>query len=94
MPIGKNSIKRVANNGYSNLATSAPDMENSEVAEEKKCEKCAPVAKKEPKAAPKRKPAAKKEKLVSPSVSVEVGCEDKDDRSYVSCGEDMPIYLL
>ena len=31
MPIGKNSIKRVANNGYANLESSAPDMENSTV---------------------------------------------------------------
>ena len=31
MPIGKNSIKRVANNGYSNVKTNAPDMENSTV---------------------------------------------------------------
>ena len=31
MPIGKNSIKRVANNGYSNVKTEAPDMENSTV---------------------------------------------------------------
>lgn len=36
MPIGKNAIKRVTNNGYSNVKTSAPDMENSAVAEEKK----------------------------------------------------------
>ena len=28
MPIGKNAIKRVTNNGYSNVKTSAPDMEN------------------------------------------------------------------
>ena len=31
MPIGKNSLKRVTNNGYSKVASSAPDMENSEV---------------------------------------------------------------
>ena len=31
MPIGKNSIKRVKNNGYSAVQTSAPDMENSTV---------------------------------------------------------------
>jgi len=31
MPIGKDSLKRVANNGYSKVATSAPDMENSTV---------------------------------------------------------------
>ncbi len=31
MPIGKNAIKRVENNGYSNVKTTAPDMENSSV---------------------------------------------------------------
>ena len=31
MPIGKNAIKRVENNGYSKVKTSAPDMENSHV---------------------------------------------------------------
>ena len=46
MPIGKNSIKRVANNGYSNVKTSAPDMENSTVPAE------APSA--SPSAAPKK----------------------------------------
>ena len=32
MPIGKNAINRVKNNGYSNVETSAPDMENSVIA--------------------------------------------------------------
>ena len=31
MPIGKNALKRVSNNGYSALKSAAPDMENSEV---------------------------------------------------------------
>ena len=31
MPIGKNSIKRVKNNGYSQVVSAAPDMENSTV---------------------------------------------------------------
>ena len=31
MPIGKSSINRVTNNGYSNVKTKAPDMENSTV---------------------------------------------------------------
>lgn len=35
MPIGKNALKRVSNNGYSGVNTSAPDMENSEVVEPK-----------------------------------------------------------
>lgn len=34
MSIGKNAIKRVENNGYSNVQTSAPDMENSDVVPE------------------------------------------------------------
>ena len=36
MPIGKNSIKRVINNGYSKVTTDAPDMENSVVLTEEK----------------------------------------------------------
>ena len=47
MPIGKNAIKRITNDGYSKVQTTAPDMENSNVvenvAEEKK-----PSAKKQP----------------------------------------------
>ena len=31
MSIGKSAIKRVVNNGYSSVSTSAPDMENSSV---------------------------------------------------------------
>ena len=31
MPIGKNSIKRVQNGGYSKVKTAAPDMQNSTV---------------------------------------------------------------
>ena len=34
MPIGKNSLKRVTNNGYSAVKTAAPDMENSTVVTE------------------------------------------------------------
>ena len=39
MPIGKNSLKRVSNNGYSKVASSAPDMENSEINLVKEAEK-------------------------------------------------------
>ena len=31
MSIGKSAIKRVENNGYSKVKTTAPDMENSNV---------------------------------------------------------------
>ena len=33
MPLGRDSIKRVKNNGYSRVTTTAPDMENSSVVE-------------------------------------------------------------
>ena len=64
MPIGKNSIKRVANGGYANLKSTAPDMENSTV--EEKITATAPEARVEapkikaeaPKTQTKRKPKA------------------------------------
>ena len=56
MPIGKNAIKRVSNNGYSNVKTTAPDMENSVVSEDA-----------EQKALPKKKPAQKKKETVAPA---------------------------
>lgn len=52
MPIGKNAIKRVSNNGYSNVKTTAPDMENSVVEKAVK-----PAAKKS--TSSKKAPAAK-----------------------------------
>ena len=66
MPIGKNAIKRISNNGYSNVTTSAPDMENSVVNEEKEiapkkqetAKKTAPVSKISPKASAKKTPSA------------------------------------
>lgn len=65
MPIGKNAIKRVSNNGYSKVATSAPDMENSTIVKEatkkETPEKAAPVSNKTTakKAEPKKKSAEK-----------------------------------
>lgn len=57
MPIGKNALKRVENNGYSKVASSAPDMENSEVVEKVgKAVEPVPV----PAKSPAKKPAAKK----------------------------------
>lgn len=68
MPIGKNAIKRVANNGYSSVKSTAPDMENS-VINEKKAEapkveaaekKTAPANKTSPKAGSAKEKAASK----------------------------------
>lgn len=112
MPIGKNALKRVTNNGYSNVTTSAPDMENSELLEaaatvsekktaaKKKAEK--PAAKKtEPKAAPKKSAAKKVEKVekAEPEVKAETTLEvvetsHPDGFIKISCGMDMPVYLL
>lgn len=91
MPIGKNAIKRVENNGYSKVKTAAPDMENSSVIakpDEQVVEKMiAPVekaaAKKSAaKKAPAKKPAAKK---TAPA---------KGGFEKVGVGESMPYYLL
>ena len=101
MPIGKNAIKRVENNGYSKVKTSAPDMENSNVIanpDTQVVEKLiAPVekatAKKSCAKAPAKKPAVKKapvKKTVKPAPEK----VEKDGFARVGCGEDMPYYLL
>ena len=93
MPIGKNAIKRVENNGYSKVKTSAPDMENSNVIanpDPQTIEKMvAPVEKAAKKSAakkPAKKPAAKK-----PAAKKSV---EKDGFIRVEVGGDMPYYLL
>ena len=93
MPIGKNAIKRVENNGYSKVASSAPDMENSHVIanpDPQVVEKLvAPVeeaAKKTAKKSASKKPAAKKTPVKKAVV--------KDGFLRVEVGADMPYYLL
>ena len=107
MPIGKNALKRVTNNGYSNVAVSAPDMEHStveEVREEPK--KVAKAPKAAPKTAPikksEKKPAAKKPAAskAKPDNEEKVKTEAKEDFTRpdgfvrVALGDDMPTYLL
>ena len=75
MPLGRDSIKRVKNNGYSRVTTTAPDMENSSIvesielpvvvvevplAEPVKEPKRVTKKKAEPKQAEKKEPARKK----------------------------------
>ena len=95
MPIGKNAIKRVENNGYSNVKTSAPDMENSNVianpdpqVEEKMVAPVEQAAQEVAVAA--EKPVAKKtaSKKAAPKKT------KKDGFAYVNVGADMPYYLL
>jgi hypothetical protein len=104
MPVGKNALKRVTNNGYSKVNTSAPDMENSVVSEpgvEVKAEtKAEPekvaTVKVEPKknTAPKeKKPAVKKPAVKKAELKVE---EDShpDGFVYYGLGESLPVHLL
>lgn len=76
MPIGKNAIKRVTKNGYSNVKTEAPDMENSVIATPQEpvipTKKAEPVKKAEPKKEAKKcvkKPAPKKSLEKEPDLS-------------------------
>jgi hypothetical protein len=111
MPIGKNAINRVKNNGYSNVKTSAPDMENSSVITKPDAQvvekMIAPVEKATAKKAaakkaPAKKSAAKKttstaKKVPAKKAPVEnIVTEDnaKEGFERVSCGQDMPYYLL
>ena len=93
MPIGKNAIKRVENNGYSKVVTTAPDMENSNVIanpDPQVVEKLiAPVEQAVAQKAPAKKPAAKKTPAKKAAKAPE-----KDGFVRVSFGEDMPYYLL
>ena len=101
MPIGKNAIKRVKNNGYSNVETSAPDMENSVIAnpDPQVVEKMVkPVAEKTAKkscakkaATPETKVPAKKPTAKKASVKK---LPAKDAFARVEVGADMPYYLL
>ena len=107
MPIGKNSIKRVANNGYSNVKSTAPDMENSTVEEKKQDKKAAPVpkAKDEKTAAAKKSTAVKKaapkksmesEPELAPVNTLKKVTEKTEEKKgdYVNLGGDLPYYLL
>ncbi len=100
MPIGKNSIKRAVNNGYSKVKTTAPDMENSVVIEEKPAVKKASAPK-----APAKKPATKKAVAPTKAETVKKAVETKQpapkkptiklaEIKKYQIGESLPIYLL
>ena len=100
MPIGKNAIKRVENNGYSNVKTAAPDMENSHVIacpDQQVVEKLvAPVEKattKKTTAKPATKKTASKKPAVKKAVATKSAAQ-KDGFERVGLGSDMPYYLL
>lgn len=92
MPVGKNSIRRVANNGYSKVKTEAPDMENSTVVTAKKT--------RAPRGTVKPKTTTEDKAKITAQAETEVGQPDnatvsaKTDKSYVNVGDRMPYYLL
>lgn len=110
MPIGKNSINRVKNNGYSNVKTSAPDMENSVIAEEAKPKEEKPTAQggncrkpagakteKTDTAKARKKTAAKKTEPVVKSKQTVASKPEADGEGasgYINIGGELPIYLL
>ncbi len=102
MPIGKNAVNRVKNNGYSKVETSAPDMENSNVIanlDEQVMEKLvAPVEEKAKKktvksGAKKAAPAAEK-KPAKRKYTKRAVKKTTDGFVRVELGAEMPYYLL
>ena len=102
MPIGKNSIKRVQNNGYSKVKTDAPDMENSVIAEATEAQ---PLPKKATaKKASARKPAAKAaDKPVAKKPATKKAPKPEEPKTeqatregdgYVNLGGKLPVHLL
>lgn len=106
MPIGKNALKRVSNNGYSKVNTSAPDMENSEIREPiAEPAKPEPTKKTSAKTAPTKNttPKEKKPKIEKPKVKkaepkkAELKSEtDSHPDGFVryGFGDELPIHLL
>ena len=105
MPIGKNSIKRVANNGYSKVKSTAPDMENSSVIANpapEVIEKMIPSSKKIAAAknasAPTKSTAPTKKTTTKAAPKKEKEPAAKQEKqetvNYIAIGKEMPIYLL
>ena len=106
MPIGKNSIKRVANNGYSSVKSDAPDMENSTVIANPSpevVEKMLPKSDTPKKTAPKKTTANSTQKVKSTTAKkpasttakkTQEAKKDTEAKSFVNVGKDLPVYLL
>ena len=86
MSIGKSAIKRVVNNGYSSVTTSAPDMENSSVIASPSNEVVEKLI------APIEKKTTKKQTKKS---TAKLTKERKNEAfKRISFGEELPYYLL
>ena len=88
MAIGKNAIKRVENNGYANVKTAAPDMENSHVI-------AAPDAQVTEKLVAPVEEANVKKTTKKPTTKKACAKKvEKDGFVRFTFGEDLPYYLL
>ena len=102
MPIGKNSIKRVTNNGYSKVATKAPDMENSTVIANPAPQVVEVMIPSAEKIAPKKstvKPAAKmadtpKKPTAKKAEPKPENANEREGSGYVNLGGNLPVHLL
>ncbi|MBE7084610.1 MAG: hypothetical protein E7368_00980 [Clostridiales bacterium] len=97
MPIGKNAIKRVENNGYSNVKTSAPDMENSNVIanlDPQVMEKMVAPVEQATEAKVEKKTAKKAPAKKAPAKKTACKKAEKNGFERVSVCDDMPYYLL
>ena len=95
MPIGKNALKRVTNNGYSTVKSTAPEMENSVVTEAvvpKAEEQLTTVA--TVKAAPKKNTAPKTKKAPTPKPKAEKVVARPDGFVRFGLGQELPVHLL
>ena len=97
MPIGKNALKRVSNNGYSQVKTAAPDMENSTVSETTP-EVKAPAKIKETsaKCTPKKNttPRTKREPVKAPEIKKAQEDSRPDGFARYELGSSLPVHLL
>ena len=90
MPIGKNAVKRVENNGYSKVQSAAPDMENSNVIANVD-EQVMQVMVKPVEEAVEKKPACKKSTAKKSTAKKN---KVKNGEEKVELGKDLPYYLL
>ena len=95
MPLGKDSIKRVRNNGYSQVTSSAPDMENSTIVEEALSVPVvavddAPRAE-EPKKAPKKKAEPKRKTKAEPKRTSKKRTKKQENPTPVSNNIPTPV---
>lgn len=95
MPIGKNAIKRVENNGYSNVKTEAPDMINSTVigATSEQVMKMV-ESQVENKVEQSKKQQVKKESTKKTAIKKPAQKKEEKLGKTYAFGEELPIYLL